>query len=118
MSTIKTTRSRDELLASVMAKREQYPDSKELRKSHNALLLSFSAEKKLYALPIFGVVIALFGAWLAINDGDIWVFFGAAILGLLLGLLFFPIRYIFRWELKKKLKKIEGVLAELPDVDA
>ena len=118
MSKAKPTRSRGELLVCVQAELKRYPDSKELRKSQAKLIQSFSMEKKLYILPIVGAAAALFGAWLSISDGSIEPFVGMGVIGLLVALAFFPARLLYRWELGKALRKIEKVLAELPDTDA
>ena len=114
MTTPETKRSTDELLSCVLTKLGENPDSKELKRSYGELLLGKKMERRLYALPILGACAALFGVYLGITDRDLEVFIGFAVLGLITALLFFPARFVYRWELGKKLRKIEETVLKYP----
>ena len=118
MTTPATTRSTDELLSCVLTKLAQNPDSRELKTSHATLYQGKRMEAKLYALPILGGCAVLFGVYLGITSGDVEVFGIFSVLGLIVALAFFPARFVYRWELKNKLRKIEEILLDYPDPSA
>ena len=115
MTKTESARSIDELMTSVATMSAKHPESAELKRAFAKLMLGRKTERKLYALPILGIGLLLFGAYLGISSGDISAFGIFAVLGVIVALSFFPARLVFRWEARNAAQKTEKLLAEFSE---
>ena len=112
MTKTEPARSMDELLVCVESMLVEHPQSKKLKSARTNLKIGRAWKKRIYILPILGIGSVLFGAFLAISNGDWEVLVGFGVLGAIAALSFFPIRLLMRWELKKGAQKVEKLLAD------